>query len=113
MTQDGTPEARALEGFKALGHPVRLAILRFIIQGHEAGTHVGDIQARVGIPASTLSHHLACLAQAGLVTAHREGTFLRYGADFRALKGLVDFLMQDCCAGGRLPADVPCCATRG
>jgi ArsR family transcriptional regulator, arsenate/arsenite/antimonite-responsive transcriptional repressor len=40
----------------ALGHPVRLAILRFVVQGGADGTPAGYIQAHVDMPASTPSH---------------------------------------------------------
>ena len=96
--------------FKALGHPVRLAILRLIVQGRQDGTPAGEIQAAVGIPASTLSHHLACLAESDLVLVEREGTTLRYRADFASLQALVDYLWEDCCKAGRTGA---CCADAG
>ena len=95
------------ERFKALGHPVRLGILRRIVQGHQNGTPVGEIQAAIGIPASTLSHHLSCLAGANLVKVEREGTTLRYRADFASLQALVGYLWEDCCKGGQ--SDAPCC----
>ena len=96
------------ERFKALGHPVRLGILRLIVQGHQGGTPVGEIQGTLGIPASTLSHHLSCLAGANLVKVEREGTTLRYRADFTSLQALVDYLWEDCCKAGRI--DPPCCS---
>ena len=104
-----------VESLKALAHPVRLSILRFIVQGHEAGTPAGEIQAHVGIPASTLSHHLACLAEGGLVQVEREGTVLRYRADFRTLRALTDYLWKDCCAGGHTREARPkaCCGVKG
>lgn len=58
--------------FMALNNPIRLAILRLVVQGHEAGTPAGSIQEQLGMPASTLSHHLACLSAAELVHAERE-----------------------------------------
>lgn len=91
------------ERCKALGHPLRLGILRLVVQGPEAGTPAGEIQAQVGIPASTLSHHLACLLEAGLVQVEREGSLLRYRADFPTLRALTDYLWQDCCAGEPRP----------
>jgi len=98
--------------FKALGHPVRLSILRLVVQGYEEGTPAGAIQERLDIPASTLSHHLATLAEADLVQVEREGTTLRYRADFKTLHTLTDYLWKDCCSGGRkLDAKRPekCC----
>ena len=96
--------------FKALGHPVRLAILRLVVQGHQEGTPAGEIQAAVGIPASTLSHHLACLSESDLVLVERDGTTLRYRAHFEALHQLMDYLWQDCCKGGHSCPDGSCAA---
>jgi DNA-binding transcriptional ArsR family regulator len=102
---------QAAERLKALGHPVRLSILRCVVQGPMAGTPAGELQARLDIPASTLSHHLATLAEAGLVRVAREGTTLRYRADFGVLHGLTEYLWQDCCSGGTSSTEPssPCC----
>jgi len=91
---------QAAEQLKALGHPVRLSILRRVVQGPEAGTPAGELQTRLDIPASTLSHHLATLAEAGLVAVTREGTTLRYRAEYNVLRALTEYLWQDCCSGG-------------
>lgn len=105
------------ERLKALGHPVRLSILRRIVQGLEDGTPAGEIQEHVGIPASTLSHHLSCLAEAELVQVEREGTFLRYRADFRTLRALTEYLWKGCCSGGTKAAPLEerpkaCCGAK-
>jgi DNA-binding transcriptional ArsR family regulator len=102
---------QAAERLKALGHPVRLSVLRSVVQGPEAGTPAGELQARLDIPASTLSHHLATLAEAGLVLVAREGTTLRYRADYGVLRALTEYLWQDCCSGGVAPEPnpSPCC----
>jgi len=88
------------ERFKALGHSIRLSILRLVVQGPQAGTPAGEIQEQIAIPASTLSHHLSCLADTALLQVDREGTFLRYRADFRTLHALTEYLWKDCCSGG-------------
>jgi ArsR family transcriptional regulator len=92
----------------ALGSPVRLSILRQVVQGDPAGTPVGDIQGRLEIPWSTLSHHLDRLAAVGLLLSRRDGRFVLYRADYDALRTLTDYLWQDCCKGG----DPGCCAPR-
>ena len=84
----------------ALGHPVRLEILRFVVQSGDDGAAAGEVQAHVNVPASTLSHHLRRLADAGLVRTRSEGTFVFYAADYPALRGLTDYLWEDCCKRG-------------
>jgi DNA-binding transcriptional ArsR family regulator len=92
---------RHAEQLGALGHPVRLAILRFVVQVGEGGTPAGDIQARVDVPASTLSHHLKRLLDAGLLSSRPEGTFHYYTAEYPALRALSEYLWEDCCKRGK------------
>jgi DNA-binding transcriptional ArsR family regulator len=85
---------------KALAHSGRLSVVRAVVQGAVDGTPAGQIQASLGMPASTLSHHLAGLTEAGLLIATRQGTTIRYAARFDQLKALTEYLWQDCCGGG-------------
>ena len=84
----------------ALGHPVRLSIIRIVVQAGPDGTSAGEIQSRLALPASTLSHHLSRLVHTGLITTRGEGTFHYYAADVSALRALTNYLWQDCCKGG-------------
>lgn len=95
------------EQFSALGHPARLSILRYVVQGDPEGTPAGEIQSKLDIPPSTLSHHLEKLAKAGLLRSRREGTFIFYAAQYDALKALTDYLWEDCCKRGK--GDKSCC----
>ncbi len=88
------------EQLSALGHPVRLKILRFVVQAGTAGVPAGDIQAHVDLPASTLSHHLKRLTDAAVLSSRADGTFLLYSADYPALRRLTDYLWEDCCKRG-------------
>lgn len=101
---------RQAERLAALGHPVRLAILRHVVQGERTGTPAGEIQQALGIPASTLSHHLGTLSAAGLVKVERQGTTLRYRADFDTLRALTAFIWEDCCRRESSTAEAACCA---
>ena len=92
---------RHAEQLSALGHPVRLAILRHVVQGRDGGIAAGEIQARVDLPASTLSHHLRRLVDAGLLTCRCEGTYHYYAADYGALRALTDYVWEDCCKRGK------------
>ena len=99
---------RHAEQLSALGHPVRLSILRFVVQAGEIGAAAGDIQGHVELPASTLSHHLRRLADAGLLKSRNEGTFHFYSAEYAALRALTDYLWEDCCKRGK-PGKPGCC----
>ena len=92
---------RHAEQLAALGHPVRLAVLRFVVQSGSDGASAGDIQNRVDVPASTLSHHLKRLVDGRLLTSRLEGTFHFYSADYSALRALTDYLWEDCCQQGK------------
>ncbi len=81
----------------AMGTGTRLGIVRLLLAAHPKGLVAGDIQAELGIPASTLSHHLDKLRNEGLVRVRREGTFLWYTADTEALRELLNFLFAECC----------------
>ena len=92
---------RHAEQLSALGHPVRLSILRWVVQGGDGGTSAGDIQSHLEMPASTLSHHLKRLVDSGLLQSRSEGTFHYYSAEYPALRALTDYLWEDCCKRGK------------
>lgn len=82
-----------------LGHPTRLGIFRLLVQSGPAGLPVGDIQQRLAIPASTLSHHLARLMQADLVTQERDKNSLYCKPQFDVVQETLAFLLKECCQG--------------
>jgi ArsR family transcriptional regulator, arsenate/arsenite/antimonite-responsive transcriptional repressor len=84
------PERGALRGYV-------LRILRLLLSAHPEGMVAGDLQLELGIPASTLSHHLDKLKNEELATVRREGTFLWYAANCDALQDLLTFLYAECC----------------
>jgi len=81
----------------ALGTETRLRIVRLLLSAHPEGLVAGDIGSELGIPPSTLSHHLDKLKNEGLVTVKRESTFLRYAASADALQDILSFLFAECC----------------
>ena len=87
---------RYADRFTALGHEVRLRILRRLRKAHPEGMVVGEIQKEIGVPASTLSHHLEVLLHAGLVRQRRESRYLRYFTDEQGLAELLHFLEAEC-----------------
>ncbi|MCW0181601.1 ArsR/SmtB family transcription factor [Zavarzinia sp.] len=87
--------ARQLE---ALGNETRLDIYRHLVRAGHAGLPVGHLQERMGTPASTLSHHLKRLLATELVTQERQSTVLICRARYPAMRALVSFLIDECCA---------------
>lgn len=90
--------ARYADMFAALGTEPRLRIVRLLLSAHPEGMVVGDLIAELGIPASTISHHLDKLKNEGLAKVRREGTYLRYSASEEALRELLNFLYSECCS---------------
>lgn len=66
---------RAASVVKCLGHPLRLMLLDAIETG---ATTVTELQARTGASQAMVSQQLATLRGHGIVTARREGPFVRY-----------------------------------
>jgi ArsR family transcriptional regulator len=89
--------ARYADMFAAMGNGARLRIMRLLLSAHPEGMIVGDIQGELGIPGSTLSHHLEKLKNEGLVQVRRQGTFLWYAASTAALQEILTFLYAECC----------------
>ena len=89
--------AKYADMLSAMGTEPRLRIMQLLLSAHPGGLVVGDIQAELDIPNSTLSHHLDKLKHEGLVNVRRESTFLRYTANTEALQELLQFLYAECC----------------
>src|SRR5690349_1181474 len=89
--------ARYADMFAAMGAEPRLRIMQVLLTAHPQGLVAGDLQEELGIPASTLSHHLDKLKNEELVRVRREGTFLWYSAKTEALQEIINFLYAECC----------------
>ncbi len=85
---------------EALGNPTRLQIYRALVRAGPCGLAVGKVQDVVGLPASTLSHHLKRLVDRGLVRQERDGTSLICHAEYPAMSALIGYLADECCADG-------------
>jgi DNA-binding transcriptional ArsR family regulator len=102
---------RFADMFSAMGTEARLRILRLLLSAHPEGMVVGEIADDLGIPASTLSHHLEKLRHESLVEVRRNGTFLHYTANTSALQELLGFLYAECCTRNKAiaPENIVCC----
>ncbi len=92
-----TNEARA--AFAALSQENRLDALRMLVKAGPTGIAAGDLGERIGVAAPTMSFHLKELSNAGLISSRKEGRHVFYAANYGGIRGLVDFLMADCCQG--------------
>ncbi|HEX7358990.1 MAG TPA: metalloregulator ArsR/SmtB family transcription factor [Bryobacteraceae bacterium] len=88
---------RFADMFSAMGPGPRLRIMRLLLSAHPDGMIVSDIGTELGIPSSTLSHHLEKLKNEDLVKVRREGTYLWYSANTDVLQQLLGFLYAECC----------------
>jgi ArsR family transcriptional regulator, arsenate/arsenite/antimonite-responsive transcriptional repressor len=93
---------RYADMFAAMGTDARLRIMRLLLSAHPEGMVVGDIQTEMGIPNSTLSHHLEKLRNEDLVQVRRNGTFLWYTANTAVLQEILGFLFAECCTRNKI-----------
>ena len=111
MPEETDQTARYADMLAALGTEPRLRIMRLLLAAHPEGMFVGEIGGELGIPNSTLSHHLEKLKNEGLAEVRREGTFLRYMASTASLEELLGFLYAECCTRNKAvkPQKITCC----
>ena len=76
--------------YRALGHPVRLAIARGLLKNE---CNVNKIVDRLGLPQSSVSQHLGVLKSAGVIKGERKGTMICYR--------VVDDLVRKILEGGK------------
>lgn len=87
--------------FRALGDPTRVLILHLLATSEEPLT-VGEITSRLDVGQSTISHHLAKLADVGFVFVDHVGASTRWRVNTNCLRcfpSAVDVVM------GRIPTD--------
>ncbi len=89
----------AMLALAALAQTTRLETFRLLVRHEPEGLAAGDIAAQLAVPANTLSAHLGVLSRAGLITAERRSRSIIYRVDLEQLRGLVLFLLNDCCQG--------------
>lgn len=105
----------AIAALGALAQGTRLDVFRLLVRLEPDGLAAGEVARQLDVPQNTMSAHLAILSRAGLVRSERHSRSIIYRADLDALRGLMLFLVKDCCAGSAelcapLVAELaPCC----
>lgn len=92
----------ALDALSALSYETRLDVFRLLVQEGPSGLAAGEVAKRLGVLQNTMSAHLGVLSRAGLVQGIREGRVIRYCADYEAMRSLIRYLLEDCCAGDQV-----------
>ncbi len=88
---------KAANALKELGHPTRLSIFKTLVKSGHSGLPVGDLQKKLKIPNSTLSHHLSKLILVDLIKQKRDGRTLYCIPQYESLNALIHFLKDECC----------------
>lgn len=91
--------SEVIKALGALAQEHRLAVFRLLVEAGRDGLAAGMIADKLGVPASSMSFHLAQLTNAGLITQRRESRSLLYSADYAAMNALMAYLTENCCGG--------------
>ena len=99
---------QVIRALAALAQEHRLASFRLLVQAGADGMAAGAIAEALGVPASSMSFHLAQLANAGLITSQRHSRSIIYAADYAAMNALMGYLTENCCGGVPCTTEVGC-----
>jgi ArsR family transcriptional regulator, arsenate/arsenite/antimonite-responsive transcriptional repressor len=110
-------DTEVIAALSALAQTTRLDTFRLLVTREPEGVPAGELARLIEVPQNTMSAHLAILSRAGLITGERHSRSIIYRASLDRLRGLMLFLVKDCCGGNPdlcapLIADLmPCCPT--
>lgn len=96
----------------ALGNPIRLKVYRLLVRAGIDGLTVGAVQDKLGMPASSLSHHIKELVETGLITQERQATALICRAHYPSMNALIGYLSDECCADSASACAPAACSTK-
>jgi DNA-binding transcriptional ArsR family regulator len=91
---DADTIARAANMLKAIAHPVRISIVRYLEDGKKRT--VTEIHKKLGIEQATASHHLVILKDRGVLLSKREGKNTWYFLKHPNLRNILSNI-GDCC----------------
>lgn len=92
-------EDRTVAQLAALAQSTRLAVFKALMRAGPEGIAAGQIARSLDVAPNTLSAHLGVLQRAGLIGQRREGRSIIYSVVLPSVSGLIDTLVNDCCAG--------------
>ncbi|MGO2340857.1 MAG: ArsR/SmtB family transcription factor [Psychrobacter sp.] len=89
----------AIASFAALSQDTRLKAFRLLVSQEPVGLPAGEIARQLSVPHNTMSAHLSVLARSGWVVSQRQSRQIIYRASLSHMEMVIQFLLQDCCAG--------------
>lgn len=84
-------EEKMANYFKVLSDPVRLEVVKYLIEGETCGCTIID---KVNVSQPTLSYHLKTIATAGLATSKRDGNQIKYYINRDKINEMVEYLQK-------------------
>jgi ArsR family transcriptional regulator len=95
----GMDTSHALKALSALAQESRLKVFRLLVRRGPEGMAAGSIARQLKMPHNTLSSHVGILTRARLVKSRKESRSIIYSVDLEGTRGLLSFLVEDCCRG--------------
>lgn len=92
MEKDTSKYSHAAEILKVLAHPVRLCIVKGLLENGEC--NVSHMQLCLEAPQSTISQHLQKLRAAGIIEGRRKGLEVYYSLRNKKIEELIDVLCK-------------------
>ena len=93
MDYDTRKLSEAAELLKVLAHPVRLCIVKGLLEN--GGCNVSHMQNCLNVPQSTVSQHLQKLKTAGIIEGTRDGLMVNYKICNPRVRRLLSVLFAD------------------
>lgn len=82
---------------ESLAQETRLKAFKALVKIGIEGMIAGEIGEKIGVAQNTMSFHLSHLENSGLIKGKKEGRFIRYSANFKAVDNLIKYLVDNCC----------------
>ena len=112
-TTDAYSTDNALEMLCALSQESRLDIVRLLVTSGPEGLPAGAIARQCNLPAPTCSFHLKELKKGGLLHCCRHGRSQIYTVNLSAIRALLGYLTEHCCAEDDCDHEIPNGAANG
>lgn len=88
---------KTIKILESLAQETRLKAFKTMVKAGKNGISAGDISTELDIIQNTMSFHLSHLENSGLIKSKKQGRRVIYSVNFRAVEGLINYLLESCC----------------